>query len=339
MFSTDDVGSSLSQFYQDVEPEAFEAISNVRQISGGWEAFLFAFRLQLKSGESQEYILRLFPNDGDGKAQHEFNGMQRLKRLHYPVPTVYHLHLSHQSIFKNAFFIMDFVEGGTVYSQLISDGVLNEKLLAAYCQIMVDLHQLEWESEFDADFDADDPYAFIDHWLHQADSMLQHEVYSDFVPLVEWVKARRDLLACPRLSLTHNDFHPENVMIDGDGKLYVIDWSNWRLADYRYDLGWTLLLVGTYGSREYSSALLSLYESLQGNTAEQMNIFIAMAIGRRLRDLVSSTKGSPSDSGMLPDIAEVMRQNVSHYRACYDWLLEITNTRLLGIENLLAELD
>jgi aminoglycoside phosphotransferase (APT) family kinase protein len=149
---------------------------------------------------------------------------------------------------------------------------------------------------------------------------------------------RRDAVPCARLSLTHNDFHTENILVEDDGRMVVIDWPNFRISDYRFDLGWALMLAGTYASRAASDAVLQTYEAVRGAPVAHIDVFIVAAIGRRLSDLAVTVKGSAAERGMRPDAVNNMRHVADHFEACYGWLVEITGVRLAGIEDLLANL-
>jgi aminoglycoside phosphotransferase (APT) family kinase protein len=47
---------------------------------------------------------------------------------------------------------------------------------------------------------------------------------------LQWLKQRRDRVQHAALSLLHNDFHPLNVLVDADGVMRVIDWTDAAIA-------------------------------------------------------------------------------------------------------------
>lgn len=338
MFSKDDIELRLTQFYQNVPADTFVKVADVEAITVGWEAWLYKFSLHTRDSSPQGLMLRLYHGERDKKAQHEFRAMGGLKRLGYAVPRVYHLTPFHESLFEGSHLMMDFVEGQSL-GALIGEGeMVSGDLLTDYCGLMVDLHRLAWESEFRADFDVDDPYGAIDHFLERARVAIQQEALADFAPLVDWIRSWRDAVGCPRFSVTHNDFHPDNVLVKDDGQMMVIDWPSMGISDYRFDLGWIVLLEGTYVSRAAGDAILQCYQSLRGETVDNLEIFLAMAIFRRLSDIVEVVNGRGA-SGLRPDIMDSMRQDAFQYRACYTWLVEITGMRLEGIEAFLVSLD
>lgn len=337
MFSINNVQTQLTQFYQTKLPD-FDKITDVEAVSGGWEAELYRFRLHTGNAAPQSLIIRLFAGDQDEKASREFAAMQGLKRLNYPVPTVYHLTTFHESRFDGSHFMMDFVEGRLLWDMMMRDGQIDVELITQFCQLMVDLHQLEWDGVFDAPSGSDNPYFAIDTFLDVARTAIQQETLADFAPYVDWMIERHDLIPSQRLSITHNDFHPYNVLVKNDGHMVVIDWPNMQLSDYRNDLAWTLLLAGTYESRTASDGILQAYQAVRGEAIEHLDIFMVIAIARRLSDMAISIRGSAAERGMRSEAVDAMRQQANHFRACYAWLTEITDIRSAGIEELLETL-
>ena len=58
-----------------------------------------------------------------------------------------------------------------------------------------------------------------------------------------WLQARRAIVRPCAPSMLHNDFHPLNVLVDDDGAMTVIDWTDAATGDRHYDLGRTLALL------------------------------------------------------------------------------------------------
>ena len=338
MFSNDDIQARLTQFYQSVWSDAFIKVGDVEAMTGGWEAWLFKFSLHTQDADPQAFILRLYHGERDKKAQHEFKAMEGLKRLNYPVPTVYHLTTYAESHFDGSHFMMDFVDGQPLAVVMGEGDTIDVDWLTRYGRLLADLHTLEWESEFRAEFDVDDPYGAIDHFLETARRVIQQAAFAEFAPLVDWIRSHRDAVACSHFSLTHNDFHPDNVLVKDDGSMIVIDWSSMGINDYRNDLAWLVLLEGTYVSRAAGDAILQTYQAVRGVRVENIDVFIVIAIFRRLSDLAEVMKGRVA-GGLRPDLIQSMRQDAFQYRACYAWLVEMVDIRLEGIENLLAGLD
>ncbi|MGQ9629147.1 MAG: phosphotransferase family protein [bacterium] len=218
-------------------------------MNSGWESDVYAFTLKHgPAGERQreEMILRIYPgDDARDKSAHEFYGMDQLCRAGYPVPQVFLLERE-DSPFGRPFVIMERVEGRLLWPLLFrSSGEDQDNLLTLFCRLFVQLHKLEWRPfvRNPSRYDASDPYAFVDRKLGRFWPVFERFPKPDFLPVIEWLRARRDQVPCPRPSPIHWDFHPANVLLRADGSAVVIDWTQIDISDARFDLAWTLVLV------------------------------------------------------------------------------------------------
>jgi aminoglycoside phosphotransferase (APT) family kinase protein len=55
-----------------------------------------------------------------------------------------------------------------------------------------------------------------------------------------WLEAEQGRVAGGEIAVTHNDFHPLNLLIDGNGDLSLVDWSEAALGDRNRDVARTL---------------------------------------------------------------------------------------------------
>jgi aminoglycoside phosphotransferase (APT) family kinase protein len=77
-------------------------------------------------------------------------------------------------------------------------------------------------------------------------------------------------------TLTHGDFHLGNVTARG-GRYTVVDWSNARLADWRVDLAWALLLLAVYYPVGQDEEFLAAYLRRSRRKPEGIDGFAALA--------------------------------------------------------------
>ncbi|MEM2885705.1 MAG: hypothetical protein QXF24_06410 [Thermoproteota archaeon] len=97
-----------------------------------------------------------------------------------------------------------------------------------------------------------------------------------------------------------------------DGRTFVVDWTNFDVADCRLDLAWTLLLSSTYGNPEARGEILGAYERFSGKKVEDLGFFEAAPAARRFFAVFVSMKVGPERLGMRPDAAEKMRMQAGH---------------------------
>jgi aminoglycoside phosphotransferase (APT) family kinase protein len=153
------------------------------------------------------------------------------------------------------------------------------------------------------------------HWLEEH----QHDVLSTSAAPVHW------------------DFHPENILIKENDEAVVIDWTSLDLTDYRFDLGWTLLLITTYEGARWRNILLNEYERQAGHKVEGMAYFDAVSSFRRLISVVGSLLLGADRFGMRPGAEEIMRRQSAPLKRVYRQFQAITGQKIPEVENFLDD--
>ena len=253
-------------------------VSELASISVGWESDVYAF--DVESGppdarQSEALVLRIYPGaDAHTKSEREFQGMRQLFAAGYPVPRVLALERD-ASPFGKPFMIMERVEGKMMWEPLFRSPVPQQsERFALFCDLLVRLHRLDWRPFVDdpAAVERSGPYAFVDRWLAQAHNDLARFRLLEVEALVDWLEVRRDRVACTRPAPVHLDFHPANLLLRADGSATVIDWTQIQVSDPRFDLAWTLILVGAAEGWAWRDRILAEYERLAGAPIEELEL-------------------------------------------------------------------
>jgi Ser/Thr protein kinase RdoA (MazF antagonist) len=166
-------------------------------------------------------------------------------------------------------------------------------------------------------------------------SYLSKPPLSDFQIVIRWLESRRDLVPCERNAPVHQDFHPDNILEDQDGKLYVIDWTNFEISDYRFDLAWTLTLAYAHGGAWRRKIILDEYENQMGQSVPHIEVFEVDAILRRIGSIMLSLTNGADSMGMRPETASLMRQQREPVHRLYERLQQLTSLRVQAVEDLL----
>lgn len=339
---TDDIQDRLQACCDRVFPRRVALqVRDVADITAGWESELYSFTLEHGPGgqrQSENLILRLYPGDGtETKSAHEFHSLKRLHKAGYPVPRAYVLEREN-SRFGKPFVMMERIEGQVMLALLsASTGEDQERLLAQFCGLFVQLHRLDWRRVAEtSDVPSGDPYVYVDRWLRAARANLARFPETGLLPALEWLEKQRDQFPCPKPSPVHQDFHPSNVIVRANGTAVVIDWTGFDISDSRFDLGWTLMLVDAYAGAELRNRILQGYERRAGAPVEQIEAFVVFACLRRLLDLSVSISVGAGRRGMRPEALEMMKQDSEAHKRVYDFLLERTGIRMAEVERLLA---
>lgn len=334
----------LKDYLQSIFPEREGLqIEDIEDLTTGWESTIYALILAFQKDGRQrqdEIILRIYHGDNaEEKSRHEFQGLRLLHQVGYPVPHVYLIEESPTSI-GNAFMLMERVKGEVMWHMIDRSSSQSQMvLLAQFCDLFAGLHRLDWRPFVMSpiDIEKDGRYIFIDRWIDDAKYVLSDFGKQEFLPVIEWLAKFRDEMGAKKPSVVHHDFHPANILVAPHGSAIVIDWTGWGVTDYRFDLGWTLLLARVYGGEEMRHSILSGYENIAGEIVENLVYFEVCACARRLFDVTTSLALGAERLGMRPEAVETMQSQVGHLSMVYDILRDHTQIRITQIEQLLLQ--
>jgi len=315
------------------------SILQLDKLADGWESDNYHLGVEygVEQKSRHDWVWRIYSGSGNQeKAKREFTSMQKLHAAGYPVPQVYLVETGQTSVGR-PFMVMEFIQGELLWDALRESSQERQlQLIDQFFQLFVRLHALDWKL-FDPSLPGDEPYYFIDKWIHDAQQGSKNFPEMDASPFLDWVIARRDQLACARPSPAHLDFHPGNVLVREDGSAVVIDWTNFAVTDYRFDLAWMLVLVHAYtppGMRDY---FLQAYEQHAGAPVEQMEVFEAIACARRLFDLTVSLTFGAQRMGMNAQAAEIMRANMEPHRRVHELFVLRTGLHIQTFQDLFGK--
>lgn len=341
-FGQEEMNYFLSLYSSTFPEKGHARIVNWDNVSTGWESELLSICVHYEEcacERGEHIILKSYYGEmGAKKAKREFKGLKRLAHMGYPVPHVFFT-LPPESPFGLPAVTMEKIEGRT-FAQVLHNAAQEDqkKLLTQYCQLYVNLHTMDWESFVPRPLEYQREN-FIYACFVRARKFIEQWQPPAFDPILKWLEEQCRYVPCPRLSVTHGDFHPDNIILRDDGAMFVLDWTGIDVSDLRFDLGWTLMLLSTQGSAELAATLLQEYENLIGYHLEQMEVFEVVAALRRLFDIWVSLKCGAPMLGMRPGAEEQMRQKAHHIQTVYTLLQGRTHCILPAIERLIADIS
>lgn len=328
--------SSLQDFLGRTWPERAGAeVADLHEISAGWESDVYAFDL-IHDGERDRLVLRIYPGeDAWNKSAREFEAIRRLHGVGYPVPEVYLLART-SSPYGKPFIIMERVDGhGMWHETFHGPEAQQQERMELFCRLFVQLHSLDWRALTDDDLPGTaGPYGAIDRYLGLIWGFCERFGQPGYLVLMDWLSAHRDAMACERPAPIHWDFHPENMMLRADGSAVVIDWTQFEISDPRFDLAWTMMLVGCAEGEGVRERILGTYERIRGCPVREIEAFEVVACAKRLASVTMSLSAGPEALGMRPGAGEIMRRQLPALVRVYERLQILTGLRVPEVDQL-----
>ncbi|MHA1345761.1 MAG: phosphotransferase family protein [Candidatus Heimdallarchaeaceae archaeon] len=324
-------------------------IKDMQSLTKGWQTELFAFTLYRKGTDEENVehlILRMYP----GKkmvtsTKHEFEVLQALFDSGYPVPKTHILELN-EKVLGHPFIIMERILGkdmGDMFVNALEENnhkALSEEILPIFASLFVQLHELNWKilANKTSYTEEESPYFFIDRLLSKLEKQILKHKIIELLPLLKWLKENRNRAFLEKITIIHGDFHPHNIVLDTSGKGFVIDWPGAHIGDYREDLGWTLMLMEAYTSRDIEEAFLKFYGQLSGKPPAEMNYFIILSICYRLFEVILTIKFGSEELGLREEAQDQIKETAYHIRNLLVSLNEKIGLSIPEIEKMLDEL-
>lgn len=211
-------------------------------ITRGWETYIYTFRLAPPVPDQRfaaPLILRIYAGSPQGAArvaQLEYQAQTFVRQRGFPAPTPLLLE-TEGTVFGQPFMVMERLPGRPMLDILLERPALLPRMARLLAETQVRLHQID---PADAPFPREAP--LLDRILAEIRQATAQFGLDGLRPGVDWLEAHRPPEA-PDLRLVHKDFHPINVMVEGNTVTGVLDWPNVDIADRHADLGFTLFLL------------------------------------------------------------------------------------------------
>ncbi|MEX1254215.1 MAG: phosphotransferase family protein [Dehalococcoidia bacterium] len=212
-------------------------------IETGWETHIYTFRLESDGVDpawARPLILRVYPNAEQGERA-EFDGaVQRfVVERGYPAPAVLAIETSAGALGR-PFLIMERAPGRTMLDRLQANPISARGLTPLMAKAHADLHRLPVEA---CPLPADG--TLVERQLVDFRRRIAAMGVTGTDDALAWLEAHKGMVMPEEASLCHNDFHPQNIVVDDEQRLSVIDWSGAALGDRHCDIASTLVLMRT----------------------------------------------------------------------------------------------
>lgn len=274
----------LAAAFADAFPERQHLrVTALEKLPGGWETDTYAVALafeQDRAEQQADYALRMFyPPEGRGRAQQQFELLQRLTDEGIRVPVAEGVLDVGPDLYALASRRVD----GRPLDELLSTLAQAEHKpwLARMAQTLLALHRLDAGRVLgEGAMRPGDDYV-QDQVAGLRETRERHGL-DEFEPLLARLEAAAPHVSVQPLAVLHNDYHPGNILVlAGSDELVTIDWSFAGLGDPRLDLAWTgLMLQVTLGEGAREVFLASYAKG--GGVVQNLEFFEILKFTQRM---------------------------------------------------------
>ena len=240
--SSEDVRRALSEYLTQRGDCPLRASSTApAPIGNGLDSFIYGFRLDGGTSDARwltPLVLRLQRKpEHAAKARREAEIQSFMATAGYPTPALLAVEDASNAL-GLPFSIMERVPGTTMLARITSNPLRAPALLGRLGELHARLHRLSpgaWR------LDESTESATQARLARTRRGVEQHRL-ARLEDRLTWLEQNAAAVLPETAVITHNDFHPLNVLVTDDGDLSVIDWSDAALADRHFDVARTLTL-------------------------------------------------------------------------------------------------
>ncbi|MHA2103901.1 MAG: phosphotransferase family protein [Candidatus Hodarchaeales archaeon] len=330
-----DIKLGLTQYITKKFPDSLEIdIEITNKITSGWETEIYCFNLKTAYDQIFPYenlVIRIYPHfNFKNRAVKEFKVMEWLRKQNFPVPEVLLLETDDNSL-NRPFIIMEEIKGRTLREQMkTAKSEENQKYLKKFSEIFIELHNLDLTDfpHYTLNLPEIKTTNLLEIYLLFMDERLKGSKLDYLIPILDWIRERASQVEIENISLTHGDFHPDNILVRETGEFVVLDWSAATPVDYRYDLAWTMVLARLYIGEDFKEQTFNSYKEVRGKSITNFTFFEVIALLRRLSDIAMILTQGSEETGMRGDTTYIIRSQKELIDRLQELIYEYTKIKV-----------
>lgn len=206
--------------------------NSYKEIYGGKDSTVF----KIEVTDEIAYALHILPREGYQQFIRENELIELAFNHDIPVPKVFSIKL----VEGFAVMLMEWVSGNTILHAILESPENSRNLGIEFGKIQALINRIEVPNMIDNK---------ANNWLFQ-----ENEEEYEVLNKIEHMNK----------SLLHLDYHPLNVLTDGEKITGVIDWANGSIGDNRFDFARTLSILQLEGIKIFESNPSLLNEFVSG---------------------------------------------------------------------------
>jgi len=208
-------------------------------VGTGFDTYIYFFELAgraLPAGWDGPLVLRILPSPAHGERASREAAVQRfIAAAGYPAPAVVAWEDAGTEL-GLPFIIMQRAPGATMLSRITARPWTMRRHLRSLAGLHARLHAMPIDG---APLQYDRPLVRVRLDAAAREEARRLGLQREFA----WLEAHASIVEDEQPVLTHNDFHPLNVLVDpATERMTVIDWSDVRLGDRHHDIARTTVI-------------------------------------------------------------------------------------------------
>jgi aminoglycoside phosphotransferase (APT) family kinase protein len=210
-------------------------------VGNGFDSFIYGFRIDCETSDRRwlaPLVLRLQRKpEYAPKARREADVQAFMAQAGYPTPALLAVE-DESNAFGLPFAIMERVPGTTMLARVMSNPLRASGLLRQLGELHARMHRLPTDGwRFD---EGSEPITLVR--LARTRQGVEQLQLLRFEDRLVWLERNTNMVLPETAAITHNDFHPLNVLVTPDGQLSVIDWDDAAVGDRHFDVARTVTL-------------------------------------------------------------------------------------------------
>lgn len=229
------------------------------RFTSGLDTFIYAVKLDgsLPPEWTVPLVLRIYPSgEQNMKAEREFAIQRFVIARGFPAPEPLHVNLSGEP-WGLPFMIMQRVAGSGLIDRF-KNPLAIAGIVKAMATLQARLHVLPTDG---CPLPYDSP--LVERRLEPSRALISKYHPAGLDAPLHWLEDNIHLVRNEEPALTHNDYHPLNLIVEGD-RMTLLDWSDAALGDRHCDVARTLALFWLAPALERSFLGRTALRTLRG---------------------------------------------------------------------------
>lgn len=257
--------SGFNSIFEDVQ-----AIENVHEILGGADTRILAADIHTPA-KVIPVVVRLYRNNSGQRAEWEFNLLKQIHKAGVYTPKPYFFDTTDPNW---SFYTMQRIEGVNFAERLLAMTDGQDTLLSKYYSVMANLHEID--PALLPILRLMEPQESLIWEINKTKKFIEEYQIDELSGIIDYLEKELDHISFTSRVVLHGDFHANNVLITDSDDLFLVDWANVYLGDFRIDLAFSITAFNS-AMGDMTNMFVKIYESISGKSVKQIEFFMVLS--------------------------------------------------------------